>query len=182
MTERLIQRLRLRRQHLISKTIVSKHKANNAELMPTVQQVLQIRPTGLRQPGDPGRWADDPGGQLAIPRNAVSTPRKEHHNAEGYRNHVHVARRLRLRPQRWCGRSVRLVLQLGDVEFHTGESAPMTFKVSAPSTFARSGPNAEITLGNRRWFMRAHYIRPHQDSRTADWESFWASLTFQIHR
>ncbi len=33
-----------------------------------------------------------------------------------------------------------------------------------------------------RWFIRAHHIRPHRDSRTADWESFWASLTFQIHQ
>jgi len=31
-----------------------------------------------------------------------------------------------------------------------------------------------------RWFIRAHHIRPHPDSRMADWESFWASLTFQI--
>ena len=30
------------------------------------------------------------------------------------------------------------------------------------------------------WFIRAHYIRPHQDSQTVDWESFWASLTFHI--
>src|SRR6185503_5375522 len=39
--------------------------------------------------------------------------RKEHRNVEGCRDHVHVARRLRRRPKRWRGRSVRLVLQLG---------------------------------------------------------------------
>src|SRR6476619_5343519 len=44
------------------------------------------------------------------PLNAVSTPRKEHRNVQGCLNHVHVARRLRRRPQRWRGRSVRLVL------------------------------------------------------------------------
>ena len=31
-----------------------------------------------------------------------------------------------------------------------------------------------------RWFIRAHYIRPHQDAPAADWESFWASLTFHV--
>src|SRR3954471_21242240 len=46
--------------------------------------------------------------------NAVSTPRKEHRNVEGCRNHVHVARRLRRRPQRRRGRGIRLVPQLGE--------------------------------------------------------------------
>lgn len=31
-----------------------------------------------------------------------------------------------------------------------------------------------------RWFVRTHHIRPHADSRTADWESFWSSLTFEV--
>jgi len=39
----------------------------------------------------------------------------------------------------------------------------------------------EITAPGR-WFIRAHHIRPHSDIQAADWESFWASLTFQIHQ
>ncbi|MEJ7578397.1 MAG: DUF4198 domain-containing protein [Pyrinomonadaceae bacterium] len=31
------------------------------------------------------------------------------------------------------------------------------------------------------WFIRTHFIRSHPDARIADWESFWASLTFQVN-
>lgn len=30
------------------------------------------------------------------------------------------------------------------------------------------------------WFVRSHYIRPHSEKNDFDWESFWASITFQI--
>lgn len=30
------------------------------------------------------------------------------------------------------------------------------------------------------WFVRTHYIRPHENADEFDWESFWASLTFRI--
>lgn len=31
-----------------------------------------------------------------------------------------------------------------------------------------------------RWCVRTHYTRPHRDAQVADWESFWASLTFEL--
>jgi len=34
--------------------------------------------------------------------------------------------------------------------------------------------------GKGLWFVRTHFIRPHADAVNFDWESFWASLTFQI--
>lgn len=37
----------------------------------------------------------------------------------------------------------------------------------------------EITRSDH-WFVRAHYIRPHPDIAVADWESFWASITFRL--
>jgi len=47
-----------------------------------------------------------------IPRHLASGPGKQR-NVEGDRTHVHVARRIRRRPRRWCGRSVRLVRVFG---------------------------------------------------------------------
>jgi len=34
--------------------------------------------------------------------------------------------------------------------------------------------------GKGLWFVRTHFIRPHTDANSFDWESFWASLTFRI--
>lgn len=31
-----------------------------------------------------------------------------------------------------------------------------------------------------RWFIRTHFIRLHSDTENFDWESFWASITFQV--
>jgi len=40
---------------------------------------------------------------------------------------------------------------------------------------------AEIELPvSGYWFIRSHYIRRHPDSRIAEWESFWPSVTFRI--
>ena len=61
---------------------------------------------GGRPPGELGRTARDP-------LHWMFGHQKERRHVEGRRNHVHVARRLRRRPQRWRGRSVRLVLHLG---------------------------------------------------------------------
>jgi hypothetical protein len=33
---------------------------------------------------------------------------------------------------------------------------------------------------NGHWFARTHFIRPHLDRENFDWESFWASVSFQI--
>ena len=78
--------------------------------------------------------------------------------------------------QRWRGRSVRLVLHSGDVEFHTGGADPMTFKVSGPSaehirgltsglgavlTGRRTFDVAEGWGGNHAWgpaFVLTHHI------------------------
>lgn len=46
----------------------------------------------------------------------------------------------------------------------TDESGLATVALSAPG----------------HWFIRTHHIRPCQDAREADWESFWASLTFRV--
>lgn len=41
---------------------------------------------------------------------------------------------------------------------------------------------AEIEIiGAGRCFVRTHLIRPHLETEVADWESFWASLTFTVN-
>ncbi|HEX8998284.1 MAG TPA: DUF4198 domain-containing protein [Blastocatellia bacterium] len=41
---------------------------------------------------------------------------------------------------------------------------------------------AEIEIiGAGRCFVRTHLIRPHAETEIADWESFWASLTFMVN-
>ncbi len=51
--------------------------------------------------------------------------------------------------------------------------------------FAHSRTNenglAELEIsGSGLWFARTHFIRPHSDTANFDWESFWASVTFQV--
>jgi hypothetical protein len=42
--------------------------------------------------------------------------------------------------------------------------------------------HAEIEVpGTGRCFLRTHLIRPHLKAEVADWESFWASLTFMVN-
>jgi hypothetical protein len=77
---------------------------------------------------------------------------------EGCRNHVHVTRRLRRRPQRRRGRSVRLVRHLGRRGIPHRGSDPMTFKVSEPSAEHLRSLWSELgaVLTGRRTFEVAH--------------------------
>lgn len=45
-------------------------------------------------------------------------------------------------------------------------------------TDARGCAEIEFTE-NDLWYVRTHMIRPHSDKENYEWESFWASLTFQ---
>lgn len=52
-------------------------------------------------------------------------------------------------------------------------------KYSAHTLTDENG-RAEIEIQNAgHWFVRTHFIRPHVDKETFDWESFWASVTFR---
>jgi len=67
------------------------------------------------------------------PLNAVSIPRMEHAMSKVVAIMFHVARRLRRRPERWRGRSVRLVPQLGQRRNTHRRVGPHDVQVSGPS-------------------------------------------------
>lgn len=53
-------------------------------------------------------------------------------------------------------------------------------KYAAHSLTDENGLAKIAISGKGLWFIRTHFIRPHSEKNDFDWESFWASITFQI--